>query len=209
MRRVCLVALLVVSAAAGGQNTPAAPPGDVGFEAVSRRLSAIETLRAQFTQTRQIPALSQPLHSRGRLIISGLGLYWEQSEPFKTVLIANADGLAQKIADQPVVSVSVAEQPMAVSISEVFLSIFRGDRRALDEYFDVDFDSNGEAWTIRLVPRTFPLTEAVASIVVEGTVFLDRLSVQGVAEDLLTVEFSDQRSEPTALSREERELYIP
>ena len=209
MRQVYLASVVLVSAMAGGQNTPVSQAGDEGFEAVVRRLSTIGTLRAQFTQTRRIPALSEPLHSRGRLIISELGLYWEQSEPFNTVFIANADGITQKIGDRTIATVSAAEQPMAASISEVFLGIFRGRRRVLEEHFAVDFDSNGEAWTIHLVPRTFPLTEAVVSIVVEGTVFLNRLNVQGVAEDLLTVEFHDQRSEPAALSREERELYIP
>lgn len=203
MRSIRLVALVALFAA--GARAQEAPTLDSVFE----RLSSVSTLRGEFEQTRKIAVLSQPLQSRGRFIVSELGLYWEQTAPFPTLLIASGESLIQRVASQPAVTVSSAEQPMAVSIARVFLSIFKGNRGNLDEHFTVDFEPTDEGWTIDLVPKTFPLTEAVQRIVIDGDEYFERLRVVGVADDELIVEFHDQTSEPPSLTSEERELYSP
>lgn len=209
MRKYGLIAALAVALAASGQQDAAGGPGDIGFESVAERLRSIETLRGRFVQTREVAALSSALESRGSFIVSELGLYWEQSEPFDSVLIASETGLSQRVAGQPFETFTSADYPVAASISRVFLSIFKGDRGQLDKHFDVGFEADGERWTMRLRPRRFPLTEAIGGIVVEGREYLERLRIEGVADDVTTIELSGQSGQPAALTAEERELFEP
>lgn len=209
MRERWLIALLAVSVNSAGQVAEPSSPTGESLASVSERLAAVETLRGSFDQTREIAALSRPLRSRGRFIVSELGLYWEQREPFAILLIATPDGMLQRVADQPAIRVSAAEQPIALSISQVFLGIFRGDHNEIDRYFDVLFDGNGDSWIMQLSPKAFPLTEAIDTIEIEGKAYIERLRIHGAAGDLQTIEFSEQRSEPPKLSEAERALYLP
>lgn len=209
MRHAWLILVLALGSVALAQEDTSTALADVSFDSVARQLASFETLRGEFTQTREIAALSQPLRSRGRFIISDLGLYWRQSEPFDSILIAGDDGLSQQVADRPAVTISAAEQPMAMSISRIFLGIFKGDRDSLNEHFDVGFQAEGTQWTMHLRPRTFPLTEAIEEIFVEGTVHLERLRIIGAADDAMTVHFSGHVSEPATLTEDERASYFP
>lgn len=189
-------------AAASAQNAP-----DESFDAVASRLAQIDTLRGRFEQVREIAALSRPLRSNGRFIISELGLYWEQDEPFQSRTIAGPDGISQQVADLPKVTTSSEEQPIAAAVSQVFMGIFKGDRTGLETHFGLDFTSRGQAWMLDLEPLEYPLTEVIGRIVVEGSEFIDTLRMTDLDGGSLMIRFSNQSTEPPGLSAGERELY--
>jgi hypothetical protein len=209
MRNFCLTLVFAASSALSGYSLAQPVADRTSLDVVSERLGSIETLRGEFEQTREIPALSRPLHSSGRFVISELGLYWEQHAPFGLLLIASNDGMIQKVTDQPAITVSADEQPIALWISQVLLGIFRGDRTEIDRFFDVEFEGSDEEWAMQLTPTAFPLTEAIDRIVIDGHQHIERLRIYGVAKDLQTIDFSGQRSEPDQLSEAERALYSP
>ncbi len=201
MRRL---AYLVALAIAGASAATAAQ--EATFEQVLERLSSTRTVRGEFMQNREIRALRRPLVSSGRFIVSDIGLYWEQTAPFASVLIADGERLVQGVGDQPRVTLRAADQPVALAISEVLLGIFRGQRADLEELFDVGFEP-GEHWSLELTPRSSPLSEVVRDIDVEGSRYIDRVIVRGRAADELTVTFSGVSTEPDELNPTERELY--
>lgn len=202
-----LVALLANAAAVAQTDSPTA--GDPAMESVLQRLASFRTLRGDFVQSREIAGLSRPLVSSGRFLISELGLFWGQSEPFESTLIAREDSLTQQIGDRAPVTITLEDQPIAVSIGRVFLGLFQGNRDRLSEHFDVAFEQREARWRLELDPITFPLTESVERIVVEGNRHLERIRIDGIAEDVMTIDLSNQSAEPAALTEVERELYSP
>lgn len=205
MRRMIVMLLLAYGAAPG--DAALAATDDATFDSVVARISATETLRGRYSQIREIEALSRPLESGGRFIVSELGLYWEQAEPFASVLIADGERLSQSIAGQPMVTITAAEQPVLLSISQVLIGIFKGQGALLAQHFDIAFEAQGDEWKMALTPKELPLSEAVEGIEIEGRDFMERLRVRGRAADELTVTFFDLRNQPVDLSREERGLY--
>ena len=134
MRLTCqsLLLFMVLAAAAAAQDAEDAWPT---LEAVTAKLSEPDVLRGRYTQTRQIALLSRPLESSGQFLLSDRGLHWQQEEPFMTVLIADGERLVQRLADGPAISMDASDQPMILSFSRIFLSLFRGDRRCVGRSF--------------------------------------------------------------------------
>lgn len=202
-----LVRITLAAAAAFSAAVCAETIDNSTFDTVAERLSRVGTIRGSYVQTRTIPALTNPLNSSGRFIVSDLGLYWEQREPFRTVIIADDTQLSQAVADEPMVTIATDEQPIIVGIAEVFVGIFRARTETIDRYFDIDFESTEDAWSMTLTPKGFPLSEAIVDIVVDGRNLIERLTVQGSAGDRLTMELFELDLEPPTLSAEERALY--
>ena len=193
----------------GWQALALAQTDDATIDEVFGRLSAVETVRGEFVQSREISALSNPLRSSGHFIVSELGLYWEQREPFPTVLIAREDSISEQIGGQPRTTVSASQSPISASISRIFLGLFSGDLGKLEEVFRVGFEGSNERWTLSLEPRSYPLTEAIEAVTVSGSDYMESIQVDGLAGDRMTIELLDQSAEPAVLSLQERELYFP
>jgi hypothetical protein len=209
MRSLLLTLPLLFANPALAQDTPGNAGIPSTLDGVFSRLAAFETLRGTFTQRRDIPGLSQPLESRGRFIVSEEGLYWEQLNPFRSILIAQEERLVQIVGDQPPTTVSASDRPAASGVGTVFLSVFRGDRAVLEEHFEIRLVSSDPTWRLRLTPRAYPLTETISELVLEGRIFIDELILTGPAGDTLSVRFHDLVDDPPELSPDERALYSP
>lgn len=175
--------------------------------AVFGRLAEKRVLRGRFTQERIVPGLSAPLVSEGRFLISDSGLYWEQRQPFRSVIIANGQRLTQIVGNQSPTTITAAEQPVVSGMGIIFLSVFRGDQAALEENFDVTFSSSGSTWSIQLEPRNYPLTETISELQLQGRSYIDKMAVTGPADDTMTVEFLDVTDDPPDLTPNEIALY--
>lgn len=177
------------------------------LEAVTARLSEPDVLRGRYSQTRMIAVLSRPLESSGKFILSERGLHWQQEEPFISVLIADGERLAQRVADGPLISIDSAEQPIVLSFSRIFLSIFRGDHGELEDNFSIQFETHDDVWEIGLTPIGFPLSEAINKIMLRGREHIDQLSVFSRSSDEMTINFFDLGTRPEQLTEHEIELY--
>lgn len=201
-QRIVLGMVLALSAAA--QNTE---DNWLTLEAVTERLSEPNVLRGRYSQTRLIAVLSRPLESSGQFILSERGLYWQQEKPFISTLIADGVRLAQRVADGPLIIIDSAGQPMVLSFSRIFLSIFRGDQGELEDHFSIQFETSYDAWEIVLTPTSYPLSEAINKIMLRGREHIDQLSVFGRSSDEMTINFFDLRTRPEQLTEHEIELY--
>jgi hypothetical protein len=177
------------------------------FESVVAGLAEAGVVRGNFTQTRKIELLSRPLESSGNFILSDLGLYWQQTQPFTSVLIADGERLVQRLEDGPATSVDVADNPMVLSFSRIFLSIFEGSEEELRSNFEISFASGGDDWAMSLKPMTYPLSEAIETINLQGREYIDGIAIINRSSDEMTIRFSDVQTLPNQLTEHEIELY--
>ena len=177
------------------------------FESVVAGLAEAGVVRGNFTQTREIELLSRPLESSGNFILSDLSLYWQQTQPFTSVLIADGERLVQRLEDGPATSVEAADNPMVLPFSRIFLSIFEGSEEELRSNFEVSFASDGNDWLMSLKPVTYPLSEAIETINLQGREYIDGITIINRSSDEMTIRFSDVQTLPNQLTEHEIELY--
>ena len=176
---------------------------------VAAQLAAPAVLRGTFEQTREVRMLSKPLHSSGSFLLSDLGLYWQQDAPVASVMIADSERLLQSVGGGPLQSIDVAKNPVVLTFSQSFLSIFKGDEAELREHFEVSFlpGESDDGWQISLIPISYPMSEAIESIKLDGREYIETLTVMSRSSETTTISFSDLRTEPGELTEHEIKLY--
>jgi hypothetical protein len=182
---------------------------DMTLAEVAAQLAAPAVLRGRFEQTREVRMLSKPLHSSGHFLLSELGLYWQQEQPVASVMIADAERLLQSVGDGPLQNIDVAKNPVVLTFSQSFLSIFQGDEVRLRENFEVSFQPGEVAgrWQISLKPVNYPVAEAIESISIDGREYIETLTVTSRSSETTTISFSDLKTEPVELTEHEIQLY--
>lgn len=184
-----------------------AAESDVTFTEVAAKLAAPAVLRGNFTQTRKIAIIERPLLSKGQFILSDLGLYWQQDQPLTAIMIADGERLLQQLEDGPLQSIDVAQNPVVLTFSSSFLSIFRGSEAELRSNFDVVFTGDTDLWAIQLTPVSYPMSEAIDSIILRGREYIEELTVTSLSSDETMISFSNLQTEPDQLTENELELY--
>jgi len=180
---------------------------DVTFADVAARLAAPAVLRGNFIQSRKIALLEQPLQSSGSFVLSDKGLYWRQEKPLASVMIADGDRLLQQVDDGPLQTIDVAKNPMVLTFSTSFLSIFNGSEAELRDNFAVEFTPGDGEWSVQLTPTVYPMSEAIETINLRGREYIEELTVTSRASEKTTIRFSDLQTEPDQLTDNEIELY--
>jgi hypothetical protein len=184
-----------------------APEADAAFTEVAQRLAAPAVLRGNFTQSREIALLETPLQSSGSFLLSDLGLYWRQDKPLASVMIADHSRLLQQVDDGPLQAIDVTKNPMVLTFSTSFLSIFNGSESELRDQFGVEFATGENDWSIQLTPATYPMSEAIETIILRGREYIEELTVTSRSSEKTVIRFSDLQTEPDQLTDNEIELY--
>jgi len=180
---------------------------DAAFTKVATQLAAPTVLRGNFIQSREIALLEQPLKSSGSFLLSDMGLYWRQDEPLASVMIADGERLLQQVDGGSVQSIDIARNPMVLTFSTSFLSIFNGSEAELRRYFSVEFLDGEDSWSIRLTPTEYPMSETIEAINLRGREYIEELTVISRSSEKTTIHFSDLQTEPGQLTENEIELY--
>jgi hypothetical protein len=180
---------------------------DAAFTEVAQRLAAPAVLRGNFTQSREIALLETPLQSSGSFLLSDLGLYWRQDKPLVSVMIADGTRLLQQVDDGPLQAIDVAMNPVVLTFSTSFLSMFSGSEAELRDHFAVEFAAGKDDWSIQLTPATYPMSEAIETIILRGREYIDELTVTSRSSEKTVIRFSDLQTEPDQLTDNEIELY--
>ena len=201
VRNTLVLLLALFSSAYGGVDS-----ADT-FEGVVARLAEAGVVRGDFTQLRKIELLSRPLESSGEFILSELGLYWHQTQPFSSILIADGERLVQRMGDGPTTSINAAENPMVLPFSRIFLSIFEGSEDQLRAHFEIAFAVDGGDWEISLQPTTYPLSEAIEAIILCGREYIQSINIINRSSDEMMIRFSDVQTLSQQLTEHEIELY--
>jgi hypothetical protein len=180
---------------------------DVTFADIAAQLAAPTVLRGNFTQSRKIALLEQPLQSSGKFMLSDKGLYWRQDKPLASVMIADGERLLQQVDGGSLQSIDVAKNPMVLTFSTSFLSIFNGSEAELRSHFTVEFLDGEDSWSIQLTPTEYPMSEAIETINLRGREYIEELTVISRSSEKTVILFSDLQTEPDQLTENEIELY--
>jgi len=201
MLKYLLAALLLATHAAGA----------VTLAQLQERFASQPVIRADFTQTRQIAGMAQPLTSRGELLIAQQqGLWWHQRAPFSMTLLLDDKRMVQTLNGQPPQVVTAEANPQMFQFNHLLRALFEADARVLQENFTLDFQAKGDArWTLALTPKAPPLHKIFPRIDLAGDTFLQQIDLKDTQGDRTHIELSNTRTQPPQLSAEERARFAP
>jgi hypothetical protein len=177
------------------------------LEELQATLSKQKVIRGSFRQIRTLGIFSQPLVSQGSFLLAkDYGLQWTQDKPFSLLLVLGSDWLSQQFTDQPAKVIKTEENPMMFHFCQLFLSIFRGEIKGLDEQFEIKFVPD-ETWSLELKPKKEPLSTAFNTINLSGGSYIDYIRLVETSGDVSEIHFTDQQNEPAILTETERRAF--
>ncbi|NNM60137.1 MAG: outer membrane lipoprotein carrier protein LolA [Legionellales bacterium] len=142
--------------------------------------------------------LSEPLVSSGTFILSKKkGLNWQQNEPFKSSLRVTSTRLEQSMMDNPPTVITKKDQPVIFAFSDIFLSVFQGDKKQVAQYFNLYFSGDVKKWQIALTPKTTPFNKAIKHIELSGGQYITSIEIDETQENNMIINLSNisQRNE--------------
>ena len=149
---------------------------DLGF------LAADENLHYEFTQTKTVAALANPLVSNGVLGLSAKHeLVWQTVRPLKSTLVIGANGLRQFNRNDQLVN--ELANPVATQMAQVFLSLLSGNTAALKTSFMQSLTCEGDNWQLNLVPATDELKNMLESLTLTGAENIEKISFREARGD--------------------------
>lgn len=194
-----ITALMMLGIPANAQNN--APKNEIfPFETP-------QILRAHYQETKHIPSLSNPLHSKGIFVyMKGKGLLWDMSAPFNMQTLITPNGLYQWVdgKEQPQSqSTQKAMQPILNNISD----IFAGNIEALNNHFDVTERTDGDARTITLTPTSDYIKPYLQSIKVHGTKYIENITITYGQDKFTLIEYTSPQTDKKNITDKELKFF--
>ncbi|MFZ9036079.1 MAG: LolA family protein [Francisellaceae bacterium] len=138
------------------------------------------------------PEAPRPLVSKGHFRLSkSKGLLWVQTEPFTSILKVDKDEISQSIEGGVPTIITKEEQLMVFSFSNLFMSVFKGNTKAIEHYFTLTFSGNVQGWMIRLKPESSPLNKAIDAIEMTGSTHIKTITIYESGGNYMNIELSD------------------
>jgi len=183
----------------------------VTLDQLQQRFASQPVIRANFEQVRTIAGMSQPLVSRGQLLIAQQqGLWWHQATPFVMTLILDDKRMVQSMSGQPPQVITADSNPQMFQFNHLLRALFQADEKVLRENFELEFrDQGNDQWQLSLTPKAAPLNKIFNRIDLQGAAFLNRITLDDKQGDKTAITLSDTRTEPKQLTDEERARFAP
>jgi len=162
-RSACWLNAVLLTALAGPAK--AQPPE---LAELLARIAASSGVEAEFHESKELTLLAAPLESRGTIYFAPPGRFARfTTEPRFSALIVGADEIRlREGAGEP--EVDLSGNRIARVFADNIIVLWSGDREELDRLYAAEFGGSSAAWELRLAPRSAPLSEAIASIVLRG-----------------------------------------
>jgi hypothetical protein len=155
------------------------------------KLRDAQVLSGKFQHSRHLSEIPKPLVALGEFkFVRDLGVYWHTRQPFDSVAVLTAAGLAQSDDGGPVRRISADEQPAVRLITNIFIALFTLDTSTLARDFDlfgVAADEKTGRWILGLRPRG----KAIATVFKDATV--------AGSDDVEQVVLTDARGDRTVI----------
>lgn len=167
------------------------------------------TVRAKFTQERQIKNIRAPLISTGSMLLSQeKGLWWQQREPFVTTLILRDNEMIQRMNGQPDQTITAENNPQMFQFNALMRALIKADKTVLENHFTTTFTDKGQGkWQLHLVPVTTPLDKLFSEISLSGSQVIEQVVLTDKQGDATTITFSDHQLMPENLTPEEARYF--
>lgn len=145
-----------------------APLEALTLDEVCKNILGSSVTTGEFRQEKSAKALKRPLISSGDFIISKEGIVWKTKKPFSSTTVVSESSITKISADGKKSMIDAESNTVFMSVSAMLSSIFKGDKKALEENFFVSFEDNGETWLALLSPKDKTIKSAVSSITLSG-----------------------------------------
>ncbi len=162
------VALAGVSAAVSAGEDRAPRSAELTLDSLMAEMSTARGVVANFREQKEIALLVAPLESSGVLYFAPPGrLARFTLAPSFSSLVIDGDTLRFRDGEAGE-EFDLSGNPMTRVFVDNFIVLFNGDVERLRELYDAEFSTEGQSWSLRLIPRSERLRVAVESIVLTG-----------------------------------------
>ena len=178
------------------------------LHSILNQLSQHTAIRADFTQQRQSPALTQAQTSSGQLLFAtGHGMLWQVQRPYQQTLALTGTRTLRIDADgrmQPVRSERGVSQ-----ISQMLQGMLTGQLDEVTRQFDVHADGSAEHWTLHFTPRQSRVAQVLKGIELDGGKYLQRIRIDMQDGTQTDIQMSDTRDAGPLSALEKHALGLP
>ncbi|MGH7101589.1 MAG: LolA-related protein [Acetobacteraceae bacterium] len=161
--------MLAVCLLAPGFPPAAADPAGNWLEVLMQRLAQIPARSANFTEEKQVVALTRPLLSHGRLFyVRPKWLEKITDAPQPETLLVNGDRLSLTIGGGAPKILSLASVPAVAGLVDGVCATLAGDLPWLRRFYRIVAAGNMSHWRLELSPAGPPLTGLLRTVTIEG-----------------------------------------
>ncbi|WP_213948454.1 outer membrane lipoprotein carrier protein LolA [Luteibacter sp. dw_328] len=202
MRRLITFFALLCAFAAHAQS-PALTDDVLGH------LAKHPQVRAEFTQSRENPALAEPQLSHGDLIfVIGHGMVWHTRDPFEDTLVFTSGDTSRLNAQGKLERVRDGNRGVS-QVSGMLQSLLAGKSDDAARQFTISADGTPEHWTLHFVPRQARVAKVLAGITLKGDAFLQSIEVNLASGERTLITFANTRDAGSLTPVESTVLGIP
>lgn len=181
------------------------------LQQIFQRISAQQTVRANFVQQKSLASINKVFKSTGRVLFTqNQGVLWQIESPVQADLVMTAHSLLQKTSNTQS-RIQLDQSPYG-GVATVFLHLMRGDLTTLQQHFTIQSirrEGTGKApeWSIRLLPKTSVMKKIFSSVDVSGDDFVQQIRLLDKTNATTLIQFHQQRSQPVQLTQHENALF--
>lgn len=151
-------------------------------------------LEGRFRQEKTLEDLDATLESSGIFSFSvEEGLHWQVREPVATELRITREEIVEIQDGEEVMRMATEDQPMTRVISEIFFSMFTGDRDALENYFELTESGSADQWTLQLNPVDDSVASVMSSIELQGGEMVEEMILRETNGDKTRIRLNHVR----------------
>lgn len=151
-------------------------------------------LEGRFRQQKTLEDIGATLESRGVFSFSvEKGLHWLVREPVATELRITREEIVEIQDGEEVMRMATKDQPMTRVISEIFFSMFTGDRDVLENYFELSEYGSANRWTLQLSPMDDTVASVMESIELQGAETVQEMTLRETNGDITRILLEDVR----------------
>lgn len=206
---LCLVGSVFIGSVFIGSGAHAQANDPALLKTVLAQLSSHASVRAEFTQSRENPALAQPQISRGQLLfVIGHGMLWQTHEPYAETLALTGTRTARIDAQGQLQTVRGGERGVS-QVSQMLQSMLAGKPDDALRQFDIQTQGTPSQWVLRFVPKQSRMARVLSGIELDGGSFLQGIRVDLQNGETTRIRFTDTRDAGTLSALETRALAIP
>ncbi len=202
MRRLIALVTLLCAFAAHAQS-PTLTDDILGH------LAKHPQVRAEFTQSRENPALAEPQLSHGDLLfVIGHGMVWHTRDPFDDTLVFTSGDTSRLNAQGKLERVRDGNRGVS-QVSGMLQSLLAGKSDDAKRQFTITADGTVGHWTLHFVPRQARVAKVLAGITLKGDDFLQSIEVDLASGERTVITFANTRDAGALTPLETRVLGIP
>ncbi|WP_328188642.1 outer membrane lipoprotein carrier protein LolA [Marinobacter sp. OP 3.4] len=151
-------------------------------------------LEGRFVQEKTLEDLDATIESKGSFTFSvDQGLRWRVSEPVASELRITREQIVEIQNGEEVMRMATEDQPMTRVITEIFFSMFTGNRDALEQYFELVGSRTADRWTLHLDPVDDSVASVMASIELVGDQQVEEMILRETNGDTTRIRLEDVR----------------